>query len=394
MSLVLLAALLLGHGCLWILAVNVLHGGGVPGHWPNRITYAMIPVAALSSLALLIGGLQAAWWTWPRPLAAYGIVCVGISLVGLPAVTLVRLLRKDPSGIQGEAVEIDLAARQGAETLIGTGPKSWMLRMPGHDSFRLIASEWSVELPGLPAGLDGLSLIHLTDLHLAPWHARGFFEAVMDEAAGWEADLVLFTGDLLEDESVRDWVEPILGRVRGRLGSYAILGNHDLFVDVPPLKRAIEAAGVIDIDGRWVSVPVGEDRLSIGGTSAPWGPDLDPSQRPEGVCSIVLSHTPDRFPRLARQGANLVLSGHNHGGQIRLPVIGPVLMPSVYSRRFDQGWFAIGDSRLFVGRGIGGANPFRYNCPIEISRLTLRVASADRQDAARSGRRSRIVETV
>lgn len=387
MSIPLLAALLLGHGCLWILAVNVLHGGGIPGHWPNRITYAMFPPAILSTAALLVGGLGSDWATWPRPIVAYAGVCLGISLAGLPILTLARLLRKNPRGIEGpgDAAVIDLTDRQGAETLVGTGPKSWMLRLPGHDSFRLVASEWFVTVPGLPADLDGLSLIHLTDLHLAPWHGRAFFEAVLDVAAGWEADLVVFTGDLLEEESVRDWVEPILSRVRGRLGSYAILGNHDYFVDVPALKESIAAAGVIDLDGRWESIVVGTSRLVIGGTCAPWGPDLDVDSRPAGDYTIVLSHTPDRFPRLARWGVNLVLSGHNHGGQVRLPGIGPILMPSVYSRRFDQGWFSQGDSRLFVSRGIGGANPIRYRCPIEISRLTLRSAESDRARSDRQG---------
>ncbi|MFO0956348.1 MAG: metallophosphoesterase [Isosphaeraceae bacterium] len=381
-----LAILLLGHGCLWILVVNLLHGAGIPGHWPNRITYAMIPMAIASTLALIVGGIRADWWSWSWPAAVYAATCVGIGLIGLPIVTLVRLLRRDPPGIRGEVTEVDLAARLGVETLIGHGPKSRMLRLPGHDSFRLVSSEWSVELPGLPRSLDQLSLIHLTDLHLAPWHARAFFEAVMDEAAGWDADLVVITGDLLEDESVRDWVEPVLGRVRGRLGTYAILGNHDLFCDLPPLRRAIEAAGVIDLDGRWTSISIGEGRLTLGGTCAPWGPPLDPATRPEGDCTIVLSHTPDRFPGLARMGVDLVLSGHNHGGQIRLPGIGPVLMPSIYSRRYDQGWFSIGDSRLFVGRGIGGANPLRYNCPIEISRITLRVPGAARTGPFRAAR--------
>jgi predicted MPP superfamily phosphohydrolase len=90
---------------------------------------------------------------------------------------------------------------------------------------------------------------------------------------------------------------------------------------------------------------------------------------------ILLSHSPDQFAWAARNRIDLMLSGHNHGGQIRLPLLGPVFMPSLYSRRYDRGFFRKGPTLLHVSQGISGQHPVRFGgCVPEISRFVLRVA--------------------
>ena len=89
---------------------------------------------------------------------------------------------------------------------------------------------------------------------------------------------------------------------------------------------------------------------------------------------ILLSHSPDQFPRASGRGVDFVLAGHNHGGQIRLPVLGPILMPSRYSRHFDRGFFRANDSVLYVSQGIGGKHPIRFGSHPEITRFTLHAA--------------------
>jgi predicted MPP superfamily phosphohydrolase len=91
---------------------------------------------------------------------------------------------------------------------------------------------------------------------------------------------------------------------------------------------------------------------------------------------LLLSHSPDRFYRAVRWGIDLMLSGHNHGGQIRLPLVGAVFMPSVYSRRFDRGFFRRGRTLMYASDGIAGMHPVRYGCPPEITRFVLRTAPA------------------
>jgi predicted MPP superfamily phosphohydrolase len=220
-----------------------------------------------------------------------------------------------------------------------------------------------------------MSLVHLTDLHLARCFRRRFFEAVAEEAAGWEADLVAFTGDLLDDDAALDWIVPVLSRVRGRLGSFAILGNHDCKHQPRQIRRAVTEAGYTDLDGRWTRLEIEGANLAIGGTSYPWGPALDPRGMPEADFRLLLSHTPDRFLAASRWGMDLVVSGHNHAGQIRLPIVGPVFMPSLYSRHFDRGFFRSGRTLLYVSQGIAGKHPVRYGgCFPELTRLVLRVA--------------------
>lgn len=382
-----IAALAVGHAYLTAVLINVVHGCGIRGRLPNTLTYLLLPLSGGLGLFLLISAALGGWESWPLPLRVYAWGCVGAALAVLPAVTAVRLLRRVPEGITGSTAEIDLRAEHGADALIGDHWRGGMMRWPINDSLRLVSQEWRVELPGLPRALDGLSIVHLTDLHMSRCYRPAFFEAVLHEAARWRADLVVYTGDLIEDDAALAWVKPLLTTVRGRLGTFAVLGNHDFLFDADGLRRELDRADIAVLDGRWAELAVDSQRLALGGTSAPWGPDLDLDARPEADLHLVLSHTPDRFPILSRAGIDLVLSGHNHGGQIRLPVVGPLLMPSVYSRRYDQGFFTSGRSLMYVSRGIGGEKPLRVNCPIEITRLVLR--SPKRQDAATPNRQRR-----
>jgi predicted MPP superfamily phosphohydrolase len=259
------------------------------------------------------------------------------------------------------------------ERFIGDGPHRTLLRLPGNESLRPRLERLTAEIPGLPAELDGLTLLHLTDLHLAPCYQREFFEAVMDAAAALEPDLVLLTGDVVEHPEAVAWIAPLLGRVRGRLGGFAIVGNHDFRHGERDVRRGIAAAGYDDVDGRWTTVEAGGTLIAIGGTSAPWGPRLEPTGMPEAGLRIVLSHSPDQFPRVAAWDAvDLLLCGHNHGGQIRLPLIGPLLVPSVHSRRYDRGLFRRGRTLMYVGQGLGAKHPIRWNCPPELTRIELR----------------------
>ena len=97
-----------------------------------------------------------------------------------------------------------------------------------------------------------------------------------------------------------------------------------------------------------------------------------PGSVPAADFRILLSHSPDQFYRARDWGVDLMLSGHNHGGQIRLPALGPVFMPSVYSRRFDRGFFRSGSTFLYVSEGVAGKHPYRYGCPPEICCFVLK----------------------
>jgi uncharacterized protein len=376
------AASALGHVCLSVLAVNVLHGVGFSPRGMKRAAASLMIALALATLGLLWLAWARSWRDWPGPVQVYAALCVFVALVAFPATTLTRWLRRTPRGVSGRSEEIDLARREGRENLIGSGPGAWWLRVPGNDAFRLAVREWEVDVPGLPPACEGLSILHLTDLHLDPNYAHRFFEAVVDEAARLlPVDLVLFTGDLIDDNRSLERVVPLLSRLRGRLGQFAILGNHDYRKDHRRAVAELAKAGFPDLEGRWTCLDLNGATIALGGSSAPWGPEPDPSEVPEADARILLSHSPDRFYRAQSWGVDLMLCGHNHGGQYRLPAIGPVLMPSLYSRRFDRGFFRRGRTLMYVSQGIAAEHPFRFNCPPEVTRFVLKAAPTEPETA-------------
>jgi predicted MPP superfamily phosphohydrolase len=112
------------------------------------------------------------------------------------------------------------------------------------------------------------------------------------------------------------------------------------------------------------------------GHEGPWfRPPPDLSAAPVGPFRLCLSHTPDNFYWGLAHGIGLMLCGHVHGGQIRIPVVGSIFVPSIYGRRFDTGVFAGGGMVAAVGRGLSGKEPLRFRCRPQVIRLTLRPAS-------------------
>ncbi len=241
----------------------------------------------------------------------------------------------------------------------------------------------------MPEKLDGLQIVQLSDLHFATCFDRKFFENVVEICLAWHADLVVVTGDLVEDDSTLEWIEPLLGRLEARLGKFAILGNHDREHDPRHIIAELSRAGFETLDGEWTSIDCDGAILALGGTSEPWGRPLDRRTTPAADFRILLSHSPDQFYAAHKAGIDFVLSGHNHGGQIRLPLVGPVFMPSRYSRRFDRRFFRLGQTLMYVSEGIAGKNPYRYGCPPEIARFTLRVARASTSLPALQGQGTR-----
>lgn len=372
-----LALVALGHAALVVLAVNVAHGLGFRSRSTEPITLGALGLLGFATLAGLGWMASHPVAEWPWALRLYAGACLLIGLLGVPATSIGLRLRRPPAGVSTGTRRLnpdDLApAASGREELIGRGPNARLLLLPRNDSLGLVVRDCRVEMPGLPPALDGVSLVQLADLHMSPCYNRRYFEAVAERAAALEPDLVLCTGDVVEHLDAIAWIEPVLGRVRGRLGQFAILGNHDLLYDPARIRAALEAAGYTDVDGRWTRIEHGDAAIAVGGTSAPWGPRLRPAEMPEGDLRLVLSHTPDQFDRIRRWDAvDLVLCGHNHGGQVRLPLIGPVLMPSRYSRRFDRGFFRAGRTTMYVSQGIGAKHPIRWNCPPELTRIVLR----------------------
>ena len=143
----------------------------------------------------------------------------------------------------------------------------------------------------------------------------------------------------------------------------------------PWLAARLRRLGMQVPQNGWLQAEVRGEPLVVIGDERPWlNKPVDLTGCPEGPFRLGLSHTPDNVYWGRERGVDLMLSGHVHGGQIRLPVIGSVLVPSRYGRRYDCGAFDEGPTFLYVNRGLGGEHPVRYLCRPEAVRFTLRRA--------------------
>jgi uncharacterized protein len=306
---------------------------------------------------------------------AYLVVCWVVAGIGLPMNTLMRLLRPRPPALTAEHATIVDFAKELGYAPAGRGKRAWLATLPFNQTFLVEFAERTLCLPRMPAAWDGLTILHLTDLHLCGIPDRQFFRAVMDQCIDPIPDLVCITGDIADSYKYQSWVVPILGRLRWNLAAFAILGNHDYWYDPPYIRRRLKRLGIRYLGNGWEQLSVRGEPLVVVGHEGPWhkpAPDL--SNCPAGPFRLCLSHTPDNIRWARRNAVDLMLSGHVHGGQIRLPVFGSVLVPSKYGRRYDCGTFDERPTLLHVSRGISGEHPLRFLCRPEVTRLVLRRA--------------------
>jgi predicted MPP superfamily phosphohydrolase len=260
------------------------------------------------------------------------------------------------------------------------GSQSRMRRvalLPGNEQFTIDVSTKTYVLPNLPSCWDGLTLVHLSDCHFHSGVTRAYFEAVCDQAAALNPDLMIFSGDLLDDQQRLEWLPQTLGRLRGKLGQFFVLGNHDWYLDHASTRQEFVRLGWTSLSQNPVTIAHGahpdSTPLVLCGDETPWmGTHADLSITPADAFRILISHTPDNIGWARKNDIRLMLAGHTHGGQIQLPILGPIYSPSRYGCRFASGVFWLEPTLMYVSRGISGKEPIRYNCRPEVTRLVLR----------------------
>ncbi len=237
-----------------------------------------------------------------------------------------------------------------------------------------------VPLSHLPASFDGTTLAHISDLHLGDWLAADRWLSVIRQVNALRPDIVAITGDFVSafDAGVAATITAGLNELRARKAILATLGNHDHWTDPAGVRRGVEAAGTTRLLlNEHVTIQNGSDVLYIAGVDdiTEHREDLAAALNsiPENAPAVLLAHEPDYADTVGADGrVGLQLSGHSHGGQIRLPGVGAIILPPL-SLKYDMGLFRIGDMWLYVNRGIGMVHPcIRFNCPPEITLLTLR----------------------
>jgi predicted MPP superfamily phosphohydrolase len=367
-----------GHAGILIHSLNWWYGHGVPHKVLAviRFVHFFLIAAGNAAFAVLFGVSFDGWGQahtapWQVVLDTYLPVCWLVGFGFLPLVTAARLLRKPAALLQNHTETIDVAAALGCRP-VGRGKHRYMAYLPGNDIFRVDFAEKALRLPRLPHAWNGLTILHISDLHMCGTPDRAFFEHVADRCRAWEPDIVAITGDTVDSSWHHRWVLPVLGRLKWRIAAFAILGNHEAWYDPQLIRRRLTRTGIKVIGNGWCQVDVRGQPLIVLGNETPWfRPQPDLQRCPGGTFRLCLSHSPDNIRWAQKNKVDLMLAGHVHGGQVRFPILGSVLVPSRHSRRYDAGTFNVGQTVLHVSRGIGGQHPIRLNCRPEVAMLRL-----------------------
>ena len=262
------------------------------------------------------------------------------------------------------------------------------------EPWRVQINHIPIRVPGLPRSLDGFTIAHMTDLHRSRFVSAEYLTACVVKANALEPDLIVFTGDYLTygrsrhgqliygastdgAALVRD-VAQCMGSARARYGVFASLGNHDHWFDAKLVTRTIEAAGIPVLRNAHAGIRVNGTTLPVVGLGDLWTEGVNLSRAFAGVdapFALVLMHNPDGFEKPLQPGAQLILAGHTHGGQVNLPFIGPPIVPSQFGAKYAHGLFQKADAQMYVNRGLGLIYPpVRFNCRPEIAVLHLKCA--------------------
>ena len=236
-----------------------------------------------------------------------------------------------------------------------------------------------VEVPihGLSEAFNDFKIVCLSDFHLHPFTQIDFIEKVVARANELNPDVVCLLGDyVLEGADSIYELAPVLAGLESKYGVFAVLGNHDLWTDADVVRSGLEAVGIRVLVNESVSIYVGDDDLILAGLDDGWSGEADLSlaleNTPQGSPVILMLHEPDFADHYARDGrVSLQLSGHTHGGQVRIPGIGGPFRPA-YGQKYDDGLIEIEDMWLYTTRGVGVIGPpARFNCRPEITEIIL-----------------------
>ena len=375
----------------WIWADRRLSRLGTPHAW--RIGFSLAVLLLLIGFSwVVLGRRETVTAQIPAPLYALVLLwgLIFLPLVAIPTILVwsvsslgLRLFKKirpaDSSRLKTErkwsrrewlaaaAVSLPVAATYGTAAF----------NLPRMTRFRI--SEMSITLKDLPLALDGIRIAHLTDTHVGKFTCGKVIDEIVAATNRLEADLVLFTGDLI-DNTISDLPEAVsmLQKMRAKSGVFVVEGNHDLFDDPAGFVKGIRDGGIALLRNQAASLKIRGVPVQILGTiwnrrEEDMAEDVATvaSLRDPAAFPILLAHHPHVFDHAVKHGISLTLAGHTHGGQLMLNRdigAGPAMF------RYWSGLYKKAHCALVVGNGTGNWFPLRMNAPAEIIHLTLRKA--------------------
>jgi predicted MPP superfamily phosphohydrolase len=384
-DLIVLVLVLIAQAAGLLLILRGPAAGAAP--WVRR---AILLCAAASVTAVMFGfllrssrvsGHFPSWWAgWGRGLA---ITWAVLSVLWATAYALSRALSHSMDRACGGDPADHSPARRNFLRLARTALFGVPAAALGYGvfvgRFQLALREQDIPIADLPPDLDGLRLVQLTDIHLSPFLSEQELERAVAMANETHAHVALVTGDLITSSNdPLDACLDQLSRLRADAGIFGCLGNHEVYTrseryvtirgarlgmrflrrDAAALRFGLTTLNVAGVDYQRFSKPylVGADRLVQ-----------------HDAFNLLLSHNPDVFPVAARQGYQLTLAGHTHGGQVRVEILSQDINIARFYTPYVDGLYRAGASSIFVSRGIGTIGlPARFGAPPEVALLRLR----------------------
>ena len=265
------------------------------------------------------------------------------------------------------------AIAMGAAGLVADG----LLLEPRH----VVVERKTIAINDLPDAFDGFRICQITDVHHGPFTGLGFIKEVVEKVNSLNPGLVVLTGDYVDHSS--KYIVPAVSalcRLKSSNGVLAVLGNHDHWMDANLTQEVFNRYNVPVITNSHKLIEIKDKAICVAGV----GDLMEDSQDlkaafygvPADIPRILLSHNPDYAESMpVSERVDLVLAGHTHGGQVRMPFsIAPITM-SRYGQKYAGGLVRSASGQVYVSRGIGVVGlPVRFNCPPEITIITLTKA--------------------
>jgi len=388
-----------GHAEWWVIAVNRLHSFPIAAHKLRRFRtfhdvavpgfpLLVAAIAGFGEKGLLRGGSPA-----DQPiLLQVLLMCAASGCIPL----LFAVLRWQASGCKAfhltdarelliirdtNSTDQQAASVPAIESVSGL-PKTLARVWPFNEFNHLELNRKSIRIvaPAIRSSPDRpnetlqrpLRLLHFSDLHFTGTPGLGFYREFVRLVLQHPVDAVFFTGDLIDAPELLPQAIEILRPLAQHAPCWFVLGNHDWRYDHEHIRHTLEESGWTCVAGRGQQAVLNGLAVFIAGSERPWMGNEPPIAADISAdLKVLLCHTPDGRNDAARRGYQLMLCGHTHGGQVVLPVMGPVYSPSITGVRFASGLFQWPDMVMHVSRGIGSKDPLRWNCPPEVTWLEV-----------------------
>lgn len=269
-------------------------------------------------------------------------------------------------------------------TLLTIGGSGYgLLIAPGHVKIETV----HLKLRRLSPAFHGIRIAQISDIHIGGWMNAERFQHIVDLVTSQHPDLLFLTGDFLighvfnknSEQHLQDLIN-ILSPLSKTIPCFGILGNHDYWTNAEAVREMLDASGIVNLTNSVFTLSRGNEHLHLCGVDDVWEGNVrldDVLHRlTDNSAAILLAHEPDFADQSAITGRfDLQVSGHSHGGQVVLPLVGPPILPYL-GQKYPSGLYKIREMYQYTNRGVGtGRLPVRLNCPPEITMFTLEANS-------------------